>query len=66
MDLILLWFFFKAACYATSGDERSFTESGSFISRHIFLKFSNTSANNDVSLWTYKPWYYTKFLIWIS
>ena len=41
--------FFKAACHANPGAERSFAGSSSYISRHIFLKFSNASANNKVS-----------------
>ena len=50
--LSLLEIFFKAACYANPGDERNFSGSSLYISRNIFLKFSNTSANNDVSFGT--------------
>ena len=46
--------FFKVACYAIPGAERSFAGPSLYILRHIFLKFSNTSANNNVSPWTYK------------
>ena len=42
--------FFKAACHANPGGEINFEGSSSYILRHIFLKFSNTSANNNVSL----------------
>ena len=42
--------FFKAACHASPGGKINLAESSSYISRHIFLKFSNTSANNNVSL----------------
>ena len=41
--------FFKAACHSNPA-ERNFAESSSYISRHIFLTFSDTSANNDVLL----------------
>ena len=41
--------FFKVACYAIPGAERSFAGPSLYILRHIFLKFSNTSANNNVS-----------------
>ena len=48
-------FFFKAACYDNPGAERNFAGSGLDILRGIFQicvlnKFSNTSANNNVSL----------------
>ena len=42
--------FFKAACHANLGAEIYFAGSSLYISRHIFLKFSNTSAKNKVSL----------------
>ena len=42
--------FFKGACHANPGAKRNFAGSSSYISRHIFRKFSNTSANNNVSL----------------
>ena len=42
--------FFKVACHASPGAKINLAESSSYISRHIFLKFSNTSANNNVSL----------------
>ena len=41
---------FKAACRANRGAERHFVESSLYISGYIFLKFSNISANNNVSL----------------
>ena len=54
------FFFFKAACHANPGAEKNSAGSSSYISRH---KFSNTSANNNVSLWIYKLWYAPKFFI---
>ena len=42
--------FLEAACHAYPKAGRNFAGSSSYISRHIFLKFSNTSANNKVSL----------------
>ena len=42
--------FFKAGYHANPGTERNFARSGSYILIHIFLKFSNTSASNNVSL----------------
>ena len=34
-----------------------------YILRHIFWKLSNTSAEINVSLWTYESWYSSKFFI---
>ena len=42
--------FFKAARHANPRPERNFEGSSSYNLRHIFLKFSTTSANNNVSL----------------
>ena len=42
--------FFEAACHANSGAEKNFAGSTIYISRQIFLKFANASANNKVSL----------------
>ena len=42
--------FFKSACHANIGAERNFKGSSSYILIHIFLNFSNTSANNNVLL----------------
>ena len=42
--------FFKAACHAKPGAEKNFAGLSSYILIHILLKFSNTSANNNVSL----------------
>ena len=53
--------FFKAACHTNPGVKRNFTVSSSYILGHMFLKFSNTSGNNSVSLWTNKSWYSPKF-----
>ena len=36
--------FYKAACHADPGTGRNFAGSSLYISRHIFLKFSNASA----------------------
>ena len=46
--------FFNAACYTNPGAVRKRAGSSSYISRHIFRKFSNTSANNAALLQTYK------------
>ena len=40
--------FFKAACHANPGAEKNFAGSSLYILIHIFLKFSNTSANNKM------------------
>ena len=37
--------------------------SSSYISRYIFQKLPNTSADNNASLWTYKSWYFPKNFI---
>ena len=42
--------FLKAACHVNPGAERNFAGSSSYNFIHIFLKFSNTSANGNVSL----------------
>ena len=42
--------FSKSACLANPGAARNFAGSVSYISRHIFRKFSDTSANNNVPL----------------
>ena len=41
--------FFKAACHANQGAKGNFEGSRSYASRHIFLKSSNKSANNNIS-----------------
>ena len=41
---------FKAAFHAKTGAVRKRAGSSSYILRHIFLKFSNTSASNNASL----------------
>ena len=71
--------FFRTACHANPGADIKFTGSSLCISRHIFRKFSNSSANNNVLLWTYKSRYSSNFfyfkifthsfcmpIIWIS
>ena len=40
----------KAAWHANPGAERNFAGSSSYTLRGIFLKFSNTPANSNVSL----------------
>ena len=55
--------FSKAAYHANPGAEENFAGSSSYILRHISLKFSYTSANNSLLLWTYKSWYSSKFFI---
>ena len=42
--------FFNAAYHANPGAETNFAGSSSHILIHIFLKFSKTSANNNVLL----------------
>ena len=54
--------FFKAAFHVNPGADKKWAGSISYISMHLFLKFSNTSASNDVSDWTYRSWYSPKFL----
>ena len=46
--------FFKAACQANPGAEISFAGSRSYISRHMFLKFSKTSVKSNTSLLRYR------------
>ena len=43
---------FEAAFHANPGAEKIFAGSSSYILIHMFLKFSKTSSNNNVSLWT--------------
>ena len=42
--------FFIVACHSDPGAGRNFAGSSSYILIKIFLKFLNTSANNNVSL----------------
>ena len=42
--------FLKQACHAHPDADTKYTGSSSYLSRHIFLKFSNTYASNNVSL----------------
>ena len=51
------------SCHANAGAGRIFVGWSLYLLRYTFLKFSNTSANNNVLLWTYKSWYYPKFYI---
>ena len=41
--------FFKQACHANPGADKRWAGSSSYISVHLFLKFSNTSASNNAS-----------------
>ena len=41
---------FKATCHANLGAVRKRARSGSYISRYIFQKFSNTLASNTALL----------------
>ena len=42
--------FFKHACHANPGADKKSFGSSSYISIHLFIKFSNTSARSNVSL----------------
>ena len=46
--------FFTAAYHANAEAERSFAGWSSYVLRHIFRKFSNASANNNIPLLTHK------------
>ena len=46
--------FLKAACYTNPVAAINFAGSSLYILRDIFLNFSNTTANNNVSLSTYE------------
>ena len=46
--------FFKNTCYVKPGADKKLAGSSSCILMHLFLKFSNTSASNTVSLLAYK------------
>ena len=54
--------FLKAACHANLGAVRNREMSRSHIPRHISRRFSNISANNNISLWTCKSWCSPNFL----
>ena len=55
--------FSKAAFHTYPGAERKWVGSSSYTSRHIFRKLLNTSASNNVSLWTSRSWNSSKFFI---
>ena len=42
--------FFKQACHANPGADKKDTGSSSYLSLHLPLKFSKTSASNNLSL----------------
>ena len=46
--------FFKHACHACPGADKMWAGSSLYISMHLSLQFSNTSASNAVSDLTYK------------
>ena len=48
--------FFKQAYHANPCADKKWGGSSSYISTHLFLKFSNISTGNNVSLWTCKSW----------
>ena len=48
--ILILSVFFKRACHANPGADKKRAGSSSYISVHLFQKFSNTSASNNVSL----------------
>ena len=50
------------ACHVNPGVDKKQAGSSSFISIQLSQKFSNSSAGNNVSLWTYQSWYSPKFL----
>ena len=50
--------FLKAPCQANQGAEKNSAGLSLYILRHMFLKFSNTLAENNVSPWTYKSLYF--------
>ena len=52
-------------CYANLGSVRKQAGSSLYISRNIFRKFSNTSASNNTSLWTYKLCYLHEFCVYL-
>ena len=50
-------FVFKLAFHANPGaDKKKQAGSSSYVSIHLFRKFPNTSASDNVSLWMYKSW----------
>ena len=55
--------FFKHFCYANRGADKKWSRSSSYISIHLLQKLSNTSAIDNVSFWTYKSWYSTRFFV---
>ena len=54
--------FSKADYYVDPGSVRKRAGSNSYISRHIFRKFSNTLGNNTISLQASKSWYLPNIL----
>ena len=63
LHLILFFFHFSTPCHAISVAIRTQAGSSSYISRHIFWKFSNTSPSNNPLFQTYKWWYSPQFFI---
>ena len=61
--LFLVFTLLFFSCHDHPSAEGDFAGSSSYILRQIFIKFANTTANNNVSLWTYKFWYSPNFLL---
>ena len=57
--------FLRQACNANLGADKKWAGSSLYILIHLSLKFSNTSASNNVSLLTCKSWYSPRFLFQI-
>ena len=53
--------YLKAVIRANPGAKRNFAGSSSYILIHIFLKFWNISAYNNVLFWANKSWHSHKF-----
>ena len=50
-------------CHYNRGAERILIGSTTYIFLYLFLKFSNISTSNSISLWMYKSWYSPMFFI---
>ena len=53
-----------AAYHANPVAEEKWSESTQYISKYIFQKYLDTSADNNVPLGTYKSWYSPKCFVW--
>ena len=54
--LFLVFTLLFFGCHDHPSAEGGFAGWSSYVLRQIFIKFANTAANNNVSLWTYKFW----------